>query len=188
VTRNVHSSALAQTQLENLTAVTFVTLEFESGTLYANSSPINILYGGNNYLGVGKLGGIAAVQESAELALSNMNLTLVGVDTTLLSAALNEEYRDRDATVEVAFLDSSNAVIGQPTVVFKGRMDSMGVNVGKEQSITLTVINRLADWERTRNGRYTNEEQQKLYPGDKSLEFVVQSVEKQIFWGRNEPT
>lgn len=188
MTRNVHASALAQTQLENLTAVTFVTLEFASGTLYANSSPINIPYSGNTYLGVGKLGAIAAVQESTELALSNMNLTLVGVDTTLLTAALTEDYRDRDATVEVAFLNSSNAVVGQPAVVFKGRMDSMGVSVGKEQSISLTVINRLADWERTRNGRYTNEEQQKLYPGDKGLEFVVQSVEKQIYWGRNEPT
>jgi hypothetical protein len=66
-------------------------------------------------------------------------------------------------------------------------MDSMGAEIGKQVSISLSIVNRLADWERSRNGRYTNEEQQKLYSGDKGLEFMVQAVEKEIFWGRNEP-
>lgn len=185
--RDVNSAVLTAAASDSPTAVTFVKLEFGSGTLFANNSSVNISYGGDTYLGVGKLGAMNEVEESADTAASMMSLSLNGIDTTTLSAALTEDYRNRPATIYVAFLDASDAVIGVPAIVFRGRMDSMSVEVGDTTNITLQIVNRLVDWERTRNGRYTNEEQQKLYPGDKGLEFVVQAVEKEIYWGREDP-
>lgn len=187
MSRDVNSSALAKAQSDAVTAVTMVELRFSSGTLYANNSAINISYGGQTWLGVGKLGAIAEVDENTDLAMSNLTLSLVGTDSTLMSVALNEDYRNREAIIYVGFLDADDQVVGAPAVVFRGRMDSMGAEIGKQVSISLSIVNRLADWERSRNGRYTNEEQQKLYSGDKGLEFMVQAVEKEIFWGRNEP-
>lgn len=185
--RDVNSAVLTAAASDTPTAVTFVKLEFASGTLFANNSAVNISYGGDTYLGVGSLGAMNEVEESADTAASMMSLSLNGIDTAILSAALTEDYRNRSATIYVAFLDASDAVIGAPAIVFRGRMDSMSAEVGDGTNITLQVVNRLADWERTRNGRYTNEEQQKLYSGDKGLEFVVQAVEKEIYWGREDP-
>lgn len=187
MSRGLTSTEQAQATAESLTAVTLVKLEFGSGTLYANNSAVNISYDGQTWLGAGKLGAIAEVSESTDLAASNITLTLVGTDTTLMSAALNEDYRNRDATMYLAFLNNNNGVIGTPSIIYRGKMDGMAAKIGEEVTISLTVVNRLADWERTRNGRYTNEEQQNKYSGDKGLEFTVQAVEKQIYWGRNEP-
>ena len=187
MTRDVHSSALSAAAGEAVSAVTFVELQFSSGTLYANNSPLNIPFGGNTYLGVGKLGAIAEIEESTDTAASTMTLGLVGIDTTLVSASLNEDYKNREAIISVAFLGTQDEVLGAPAVVFRGRMDSMSVEIGDVANIQLSIVNRLADWERTRNGRYTNEEQQKNYPGDKGLEFMVQATEKEIYWGREDP-
>lgn len=187
MTRDVNSTAYTAASGETVSAVTFVELQFASGTLYANNSAQNIPYGGNTYLGVGKLGAIAEVEESTDTAASTMTLGLVGIDTTLVSATLNEDYKNREAIISVAFLNTNDAVIGAPAVIFRGRMDSMAIEIGDTATISLSIVNRLADWERTRNGRYTNEEQQNRYPGDKGLEFMVQAVEKEVFWGRADP-
>jgi hypothetical protein len=187
MTRDVHTNALAAAASEAVTAVTLVELQFGAGTLYANNSPVNIPYGGNTYLGVGKLGAIAEIEESTDTAASTMTLSLVGIDTTLVSAALNEDYKNREAIISTAFLNAQDAVLGAPAVVFRGRMDSMALEIGDVANISLSIVNRLSDWERTRNGRYTNEEQQSNYPGDKGLEFMVQAVEKELFWGREDP-
>ena len=71
--------------------------------------------------------------------------------------------------------------------IFSGIMDSVQVTVGETCTITLKVISRLQDWERTRFGRYTNEEQQELFAGDKGFEFLNQTIEKTIYWGRTPP-
>ena len=49
--------------------------------------------------------------------------------------------------------------------------------------IELDIENRLVDWERPKISRFTNEEQQNLYSGDKGLEFVDSVAEKELFWG-----
>ena len=51
------------------------------------------------------------------------------------------------------------------------------------QQLKLDIENRLIDWERPRISRFTNEEQQNLFSGDKGLEFVDSVAEKELFWG-----
>jgi len=187
MTRNLPSAVQAETVKEQVTALHLVECEFSGGTLYANTSAINIVYNGNTYLGVGKLGAISDTGEETDISASSIKLQLVGIDTSLVSAALNETFKNRQATIFVAFLDNNDSLVGTPTIIFRGRMESMDMSMGEEAVIAINVISRLADWERTRRGRYTNEDQQDVYTGDKGLEFCVKAVEKQIFWGRNDP-
>ena len=69
-------------------------------------------------------------------------------------------------------------------------MDVMSINDdGQEASIIMSAENRLVDFRRPREVRYTHEEQQNLYPpgpgtpGDLGLEFVNAIQEKQVYWG-----
>lgn len=187
MTRDLTTTVEAEIVKEQVTALHLVECEFSSGTLYANTSAINIVYNGNTYLGVGKLGAISDTGEETDLSSSSLKLQLVGVDSSLVSAALNETFKNREATIFVAFLDANDSLVGTPAIIFRGRMDSMDMSMGDEAVIAVNVVSRLADWERTRRGRYTNEDQQDNYTGDKGLEFCVKAVEKQIFWGRNDP-
>jgi len=54
---------------------------------------------------------------------------------------------------------------------------------GQDATIGMTAENKLVDFRRPREVRYTDEEQKNLYSGDKGLEFVNSIQEKEIYWG-----
>jgi hypothetical protein len=84
-------------------------------------------------------------------------------------------------------MDSSNAVITNPVIVFSGFMDTMVINdSAATAAIQIAVENRLIEFERTRIRRYTAEDQKIDYPNDKGLEFVAEMAEKEIVWGRSQ--
>ena len=60
----------------------------------------------------------------------------------------------------------------------------MDVQLGKTATVQLSIQSRLVDWDKARIRRYTNEDQQNFFSGDKGLEFVSQMVEKDLVWGR----
>lgn len=164
--------------------VYLVQLDYASGMVRAASTPFNLTIDGVVWMGLGNLGAIGAVQEGAELQNYSLALTLTGVPSDLVAVALGEQYQGRDARIYLALLDEDHAVIDAPLLIFRGRMDTQDIEVGDTATITLTVQSRLADWERPRVRRYTNEDQQAVFAGDRGFEFVPQMAEKTIYWGR----
>ena len=64
-------------------------------------------------------------------------------------------------------------------------MDTMGIeDTGDTANISLTAESRLIDLERSRERRYTSEDQKIDYPNDKGLEFIADLQDKEIVWGR----
>lgn len=122
--------------------------------------------------------------EGAELQSYAVQLTLSGIPTELVSLALVDQYQGREAKIYLGLVDDKHALTGTPLLIFRGQMDTMDIELGKNATITLTVQSRLADWERPRLRRYTNEDQQSDYPDDRGFEFVAQMAEKTIYWGR----
>ena len=59
----------------------------------------------------------------------------------------------------------------------------MGIEVGEKATITLTGESRLIDFFRPRISRYTDAEQQALYPGDLGLQYVNDLQEASVPWG-----
>lgn len=159
-------------------------MEFETGTVRVTDVPFNISWNRENFTGVGQLGGISAVEEGAELQSYAINLSLSGIPSELVSLALLDAYQGKDVRIYLALLDTEHRLIGDPMLLFRGRMDTMDIELGETATITLTVQSRMADWERPRLRRYTDEDQRSKYPSDKGLEYVSQMAEKTIYWGR----
>ena len=128
------------------------------------------------------MGAISVVEESAELKNYSMDMELRGIPNDIVSLALGTDYQGRPARVWMGLLDADYNVIADPTIVFDGLMDSMGVKLGETATIGVRCQSRLARWEEAENTRYTNEEQQAQFPDDKGFEFVSQMVEKEIVW------
>ena len=116
-----------------------------------------------------------------------MVLTLSGVSSANISIALNEKYQGRKAIVYKGYLDIGLQLLDDPILVFQGTMDTQEIEIGRVGSIKLSIVNRIADWEKNRTRRHNNDDQQDEFPGDKGMEFVERSVEKQIFWGLKAP-
>ena len=143
-----------------------------------------ITVGSTAYLGIGTLGSISPVEETTDLAARGISMQLSGVPTAMLAVALTENYQGRECSVLFGALQASGALVSSPVTIFSGRMDVMGINDdGQNATIGMTAENKLVDFRRPREVRYTDQEQKNLFPSDKGLEFVTAIQEKQIYWG-----
>lgn len=182
MTRGLSGAAAAAVQAEVVRRTCAVELDFGSGFVRLNGSPADITIGGELYTGVGMLGGISGVEESGELRSYGLTLTLSGVPRDAVAIALGEHYQGRPGTVYEVLFDDDWQVITDPIVMFRGRMDQMPIKLGAEAQVSVTLTNRLADWDRPRLRRYTDEDQQRQFPGDLGFQFVSATAAKEIVW------
>lgn len=185
MSRDLSASVEAATLAAVVRPVIGVELDFASGTLRANSSPYTLTINGNSFLGVGLLGGIVPVEETSELGAYQMAMRLSGVPRDRVALALAEHVQGRDCSVWFVTLDESHAVVASPVKIFGGRIDNMLVTMGDTCDVTVTVENVLADWDRPRIRRYTDEDQKSVYAGDRFFEYVPAMQEKELVWGRS---
>ncbi|MEI6317411.1 MAG: hypothetical protein WCS09_02775 [Pseudomonadota bacterium] len=160
--------------------------DFSSGTTYATDAYRPVVWGGNTYLANGHLLSYTGIEESAELQVTQARFALSGVDQSLISTVLLENVLDRRIRVWTAFLDADDAIIGDPILIFDGRMDAPSIDedpAGGSCTVAISASNQFADFNR-RAGRRTNDaEQQVLFPGDRGFEYVS-ALTRSITWGR----
>jgi hypothetical protein len=158
--------------------------EFGSGTLRINSTPYQLTINGVPFTAnTGGLGRVSSVERDARLQIRSVTLELAGVPNQYLALAANDKYRYRRATLYMGLLSSTYQVIPSPTIVFQGIMDSMSSETEANSTVSLVISNRIVNWERSRIRRYTDEDQQSEFPGDRGFEYVPSMIEKKIDWG-----
>lgn len=141
----------------------------------------NRTIGGETYIGTGALLNIAAAEEVGDLSAKGMVLTLTGLDSSIISLALQEPYQRRIAKV---YLGEQSVT---PVVeIFSGFMDTMQISDEPETAtIVLTIESKLVELERSRNWRYTDESHKARYSGDSFFSFVQDIQDQQVAWGRS---
>ena len=164
------------------------------------------LVDGTEWVGVGNILNVSAIEETSEMAVKGATITLSGVSSEALSLALSEPYQGRVCNIYFGtfssgrLLQESNSFIlledGSKILLedtetgfnqlFSGYMDQMNiVDGGDTSNIELMVENRLIDLERARVARFTSGYQKSIYPGDLGLDFVEDLQDKDIVWGRS---
>lgn len=184
MTRDLTSAARIAAGEMHVRPVTLVHLALDSDPVYVNSSDRNLTYGGNSYIGVGMLGAISAIQESSSLQASGIRLAMSGIPSSYVTMVLGQEYQGRNVTIYQGFLNDLYALVADPILQWTGLIDQMGITLGDTATVTLTAENKLIRWETPNVRRYTDADQQERFPGDLGLQFVAQTVEKEILWGR----
>jgi hypothetical protein len=183
MTRALDANQTNALSASHISGISFVELDF-STPLYLCSLPYNFSWNGITWIGAGSLGSISPVGENGDLQAQGVQLSLTGVDSSLVSTALSEAYQGKGCQVWFCPLDpAAGQLIGAPIRVFVGRIDTMAIEVGDKATITLTGESRLIDFLRPRISRYTDAEQQALYPGDLGLQYVNDLQEANVPWG-----
>ena len=159
---------------------------FDDETVRMNDGYKTITYSSNDYTAVGHFMGFSAIEESVEVMVSKVQLSLSGVDQSMISRFLNKEYIDRQVKIYTAFLNDAQVLIADPVLIFEGRMDAPVITdnpIAGDSKITVSATNSWVDFSR-KTGRHTNhEEQQVFFAGDKGFEFASEIV-KEIIWGK----
>lgn len=185
MSRSLTANMTTEVTSSVLSPIVLVELEFDVVPLNMWSGIGDLDWNGSTWTGAGNLLSFGSLEETTEVRALGTSITLSGLNSSILSAALSEDYQGRKATIWLGATDSAGAVIADPIIVFGGRMDVMTINEnGGEVAINITVENRLIDFERTKLRRYTDQDQKIDYPNDKGFEFVASIQDKEIVWGR----
>lgn len=184
MSRGITSGLATAVTAQVVKPILLLALTFDTGVVRMWSGIGSIVWAGDTYLGAGNFGRVQPFKEVVDGSAQGTAFMLNGIPSALLAQALTENYQGRPAKLWLAALDASNAIISDPYLIFGGRMDTMTISdSGATGSITLTAENRLIDLNRSRERRYTDQDQKIDFPADRGLEYVVGLQDKQIVWG-----
>lgn len=177
------ANATASTQ-NHVRPLLFVELQFAGGTSYLHNGLGTYSWGGHSWLGYGALGSIGPIEEGDTLSPYAVELTLSGVDSTLLTQAQTADIFERRVIIYIGFIDDNGALTADPDELWSGSMEHMTISLGGEvDSITLTAESELIAHSFANGALFTDEDQQKRYSGDTFFEFQDQIQKARVQWG-----
>lgn len=181
MTRALSTAFSTALQANRLAAFVLLDLGFSSGTDYVCTLAHDVIYNGNTYVASMGVLSVASVTETGG-SVQGLQIQIAGAPQANLAIALSERVQGRPITMRLAVLDAAGA-LQVDTNVWSGLMDTMQIDDSGDQPIvTITAEHMLAVWERARPVRFTDAQQQALYPGDRCCEFVADLAERQIVW------
>ena len=161
-----------------------VNLDFDGDPINAWVGNGTISFGGNDYFGIGNLLSVSPIQETQEIKATNCTVTISGIPSDLISAALNTNYQGRAGNVFLGALDSSRAVVADPYIIFGGQMDVLTINENPDShTINVELESRLIALKRAKTRKYTRQDQQIDFPDDKGFNNLAKLRDKKINWG-----
>jgi hypothetical protein len=157
---------------------------FQGGAVRIWTGPADITWNSTTFNGAGDLVGVEPVEETTAIVANGMTFTLSGIPSTLVYKALADKYRHRPCKLWLWLTDSTFTTVQYSVLIFAGRMDTMAISRGPENStISLTAENRLIDLKRARSARWTDTEHKRRYPTDRFFEYTANIAERVLNWG-----
>ena len=141
------------------------------------------------YEGTGGLSSLNVLTETNELGSQSIQLVLSGIDNDTITDIFSDEYIGKPAYIWYGTLNKDTYAIeggpSGPVLIFAGRMDYGVIEFGETATISLNVTSRLADWERSRGGRFNHSYQvNHVDPTDRGFEYMQALQNAEITWGR----
>lgn len=159
-----------------------VEILYKSAPVRAHTGFGEVVIDGHTYIGIGNLGEIGAIKQSANNGPSTMNLSMSGLDPTLVAETLNERTQGSKVKIMVCSLDD-NYRATSASILLAGRVSTQRFAYGQEMSVEVEIIDRLADWQRKGSRRFDQESHTSEQSGDNFFQAVAQMSERPIFWG-----
>ena len=136
------------------------------------------------YLSNGHLKNISGVNETNKPTKNTLALTLSGVDQTYISIALSENIINDDVHIYRGYLDSNNALISDPFLLFYGTIEEYKISDNTSTAnLILSVTSHWGNFSKVNGRTTTDNSQQRFFSSDKGMEFAALTV-KDIRWGR----
>ena len=187
--RNLTAAQIAEITAQNMRPALFIQALFTSGYIYVWSGIGTISWNGQTWTGVGSLGAISPIPETSDLTAAGLKLSLSGIPASLITSALGEVRQGAPVFIYQGFLTPSGGVVANPNNAWSGRMDTCEIAEGGDTAtIAITAESRLLDLNRSRERRYTKQDQAIDFPGDTGFDFVPSLQELSIVWGRSTNT
>ena len=128
--------------------------------------------------------GISNHTEETDITKSSVSLNLSGADQTFISTVLSENVVNDSVDIYRGFLNDSNALISDPFLLYRGKIDSFDIaETDKDSQVNLSIVSNWADFEKKNGSKTNNTSQQRFFSADVGMDFASQTVQD-IKWGR----
>ena len=178
--RGLSSDLLTEINSGSIKPVALVEIGFPTVQRLTNHYK-DIVHNANTYSAGGHLLKISAKAENSQINVANFSIQLSAVDSAFVSIVLNNVVNNDQVTVDMGFLDSSDALIDTFTYEI-GFIDSFRIDTEKGR-IVLNCTSHFADFSRTAGRKTNNGSQQRFFSTDVGFEFAGLTVQD-ILWGR----
>jgi hypothetical protein len=180
ITNQAQLTAMARTsqRCAELVEVTLGTTVYR----FTNGS-FNVTVGSNTYLAVGDFIGFSDVEESSDMSINSVTITMSLIDPTTIANWLEDDYIDRPVKIYRVYFDEAWQVIGSPLLMFDGRIDRPVIqDTGTTVTVGCSAASQWTDFNR-RNGRFTSQElQQAIFATDMGFEYAAVDTPN-LKWG-----
>lgn len=160
-------------------------LDFQRGMARAHTGTGPLILDGETYYGVGTFGDISATKEKLDSGSpTSVTLTLSGLDEGIIADTLEDRCRGRFGRLMLVAIDDDGSYAVD--ILFSGKMDAAAFQYAgseDENAISVTITDRLADWQRAGTERWTDENHRRRHPGDRFFFAVAQLADWPIYWG-----
>lgn len=183
--RSITSNVLVELSAGRCRPFYMAAIQFLSGTSYLWTGIGNITWNSQTWVGLGSLAQVSAISQNSDVSAENITLVLSGIPADLVSQAISECRQNYSVQVWLGFMSDSNQIIVDPVLLFLGHMDVPTVQDGGDTcTISITAENPLVDLQRSSSRRYTHDDQQIAFPGDKGFQFVPSIQTWNGVWGK----
>lgn len=162
-----------------------VKLSFDDVSYFLSDAYIPVTYDSNTYTPTGSFLAFSDIVETNEANIETISISLSGVDTTYINLFLTGGYLDRTVEIYKAFLDSNDALVSDPLLIFNGRLNNPVIKEDVDagtSTIAVQASSLFVDFDRI-NTRFTNNEsQQSFFAGDTGFRYSSVVV-KELNWG-----
>ncbi len=163
----------------------FLELQFKSGPVRVCSYSQTYSWGGFDWIGLGALGSISPIDESAGVASGSMTFGLNVAQSPVLALAVGvvEDYRGQPAKLYFCPLNEAGQLIDTPEICWRGLMDTMAVSVdGEEGQVALKCETSAYGLKRRPSLRLNAAQQQQRYPTDTGFDYLNDLIARPQLW------
>ena len=189
------SETLAALQADSATERVFLLkLDFSSGPIYMSTGSRDLVHDGQTWEAVGGGLTIGSVEESGDLKGQGIDLVISGVDPTLISVLLGQDFRGREVRVWQAILDPVSGTVVEAIDLFDGlQLDGYEIEekISRDGQMTATIRTRgrhrlsVPEFRGIKANVHSHQEH---FPGDTFFAHAARYANVLMFWGTPSPT
>jgi hypothetical protein len=172
--------------LDSLTAgdkipiVSLVKIDFQTATVYLTTAGHRIQFAGQNWEPAG-LGQIEEVSDSDQ-DIAPLRLSMPGLTPAQKVLALESGTEGSAIRIYDALINPLNGLCEDAVQSWSGTLNVPTLQEGETAVLSVTAEHRGVSALRVKPSRYTNDEQQRLYPGDSSMDIDPMTDGAPLVW------
>lgn len=194
MTRSLGADTLAAVIAERAEFCHLLELQFSSGTVRLSTGSQDLSWDSQTWQAVGGLLEFGGVEETGDVRGQGVDVRLSGVDQTVLSTLLTNQFRGRPIKIWRAYLNTTTGeVLGTPLLLFQGlqlspyTVEEQRGREGGSVKISTRVVGLLGI-NRVRGIQANLVGHQHYFNGDTFFRHTSSLANVKVYWGTNVAT